>query len=111
MGRIQLRPPSAISSHDAYGLGGPFNETAVQDGRIVSGQRAEDVLPPSAEHVRSLMRSQGRHLRIAMQTSKELERAWKRVQVDMLGTHDGGYGTMFFYKIYYSFILNIFFTS
>ena len=30
------------------------------------------------------MKSQARHLRIAMQSSKELEQAWKRVQLDMM---------------------------
>ena len=41
-------------------------------------------LLPLLSQVRALMKSQARHLRIAMQSSKELEQAWKRVQLDMM---------------------------
>jgi hypothetical protein len=81
--RIQLDPIQAQSTRYTNLMSSTSKDN--KDTRIVSGQRADDILPPSTEHVRALMRSQARHLRIAMQSSKELERAWKRVQLDMMG--------------------------
>ena len=83
-GRIQLAPPSSSSSSSSS------SSKTVADDRTFTGQRADDVLPPSSDAVRVLMRSQARHLRLAMQSSRELERQWRRVQIEVMGALGSG---------------------